>query len=118
MKNHLIILIMATIILNRLTKIVPMKKYFFSHRNLLVKDIQISYAIGVSEPVSITIMDYGTSSLPNQELLRIVQDNFDLRPGMIIKELNLRSPIYEDIGAYGHFGREKFSWEKPKKLLF
>ncbi|UXI14145.1 S-adenosylmethionine synthase-like [Sarcoptes scabiei] len=80
--------------------------------------VQISYAIGVSEPVSITIMDYGTSSLPNQELLRIVQDNFDLRPGMIIKELNLRSPIYEDIGAYGHFGREKFSWEKPKKLLF
>ncbi|KAH9414525.1 S-adenosylmethionine synthase isoform type-1 [Dermatophagoides pteronyssinus] len=80
--------------------------------------VQISYAIGVAQPISITIMDYGTGTKSTKELLQIVKNNFDLRPGMIIKELNLHAPIYDQIGAYGHFGRDEFSWEQPKKLVF
>ncbi|XP_003382634.1 PREDICTED: S-adenosylmethionine synthase 1-like [Amphimedon queenslandica] len=80
--------------------------------------IQISYAIGVAEPLSIYMDTYGTATKSNNELLDIVNKNFDLRPGMIIKELDLRKPIYQKTAAYGHFGREEFSWEKPKKLQF
>ena len=63
-------------------------------------------------------MDYGTGKKSTKELLQIVKNNFDLRPGMIIKELNLHAPIYDQIGAYGHFGHDEFSWEQPKKLVF
>jgi len=80
--------------------------------------VQLSYAIGIAEPISITIIDYGTGSKSNEELLAIVHENFDLRPGIIIRDLNLRSPIYDKIGAYGHFGRSDFPWEVPKKLTF
>ncbi|KZC13146.1 S-adenosylmethionine synthase [Dufourea novaeangliae] len=79
--------------------------------------VQVSYAIGVAEPLSITVFDYGTSKLSQNELLDIVNKNFDLRPGKIVKELNLRNPIYQQTSTYGHFGREGFTWEQPKTLI-
>ncbi|CAH0725334.1 unnamed protein product, partial [Brenthis ino] len=79
--------------------------------------VQVAYAIGVAEPLSITVFDYGTSHKTQQELLAIVQKNFDLRPGRIVKELNLRAPIYQKTSTYGHFGREGFPWENPKPLV-
>lgn len=80
--------------------------------------VQISYAIGVSHPLSISVFHYGTSSRDEDELLRIVQNNFDLRPGVIVKELGLKRPIYQNTACYGHFGRAEFPWEKPKPLRF
>ncbi|KAL6427686.1 hypothetical protein ACFW04_008860 [Cataglyphis niger] len=79
--------------------------------------VQVSYAIGVAEPLSITVFDYGTSTRSQNELLDIVNKNFDLRPGKIVKELNLRNPIYQQTSTYGHFGRDGFTWEQPKKLI-
>ncbi|CAL1293478.1 unnamed protein product [Larinioides sclopetarius] len=79
--------------------------------------VQLSYAIGIAEPLSITVLSYGTSEKTQKELLEIVMKNFDLRPGIIIKELGLKKPIYSKTSAYGHFGREEFPWEKPKKLV-
>ncbi|KAG7211825.1 hypothetical protein KM043_011053 [Ampulex compressa] len=79
--------------------------------------VQVSYAIGVAEPLSITVFDYGTSKLSQNELLDIVNKNFDLRPGKIVKELNLRNPIYQQTSTYGHFGRDGFTWEQPKTLI-
>jgi len=80
--------------------------------------VQIAYAIGIAEPLSITVFSYGTSTKTEQELLKIVKDNFDLRPGKIVKDLDLKKPIYQKTSAYGHFGREGFTWETPKKLIF
>ncbi|XP_045765698.1 S-adenosylmethionine synthase isoform X1 [Maniola jurtina] len=79
--------------------------------------VQVAYAIGVAEPLSITVFDYGTSHKTQQELLSIVKKNFDLRPGKIVKDLNLRAPIYQKTSTYGHFGREGFPWENPKPLV-
>ncbi|KAE8742468.1 hypothetical protein FOCC_FOCC012022 [Frankliniella occidentalis] len=78
--------------------------------------VQVSYAIGVAEPLSITIFDYGTSHKTTRELLEIVKKNFDLRPGKIVQDLDLRQPIYQQTSTYGHFGRDIFPWEKPKML--
>jgi S-adenosylmethionine synthetase len=80
--------------------------------------VQVSYAIGVAEPLSITVMDYGTSAKTNRELTEIVKNNFDLRPGRIVKDLNLKNPIFQQTSTYGHFGREIFSWERPKQLNY
>jgi len=80
--------------------------------------VQVSYAIGVAEPLSITVMDYGTSNKTQAELTEIVRKNFDLRPGKIVKDLNLKSPIFQNTSTYGHFGRPEFSWEQPKPLVF
>lgn len=80
--------------------------------------VQLSYAIGIAEPLSITVLSYGSSKKSERELLQIVQNNFDLRPGRIVKELNLRQPIYQKTACYGHFGRPEFSWEQPKTLKF
>jgi len=80
--------------------------------------VQISYAIGIAEPLSIAIDSYGTSKKSTQELTTIVKKNFDLRPGRIVKDLNLKQPIFHATSIYGHFGREQFSWEKPKDLVF
>ncbi|XP_072515511.1 methionine adenosyltransferase II, alpha-like isoform X1 [Salminus brasiliensis] len=79
--------------------------------------VQISYAIGISHPLSISVFHYGTSTRDEDELLEIVQKNFDLRPGVIVKELGLKSPIYQKTASYGHFGRAEFPWEKPKELV-
>lgn len=80
--------------------------------------VQIAYAIGIAEPLSITVFSYGTSTKSEQELLKIVKENFDLRPGKIVKDLGLKNPIYQATSAYGHFGRSGFSWEEAKKLVF
>ncbi|KAI8866719.1 methionine adenosyltransferase [Ramicandelaber brevisporus] len=79
--------------------------------------VQLSYAIGVAEPLSIFVDTYGTGTRPNSEILAIIKRNFDLRPGIIVKELNLTQPIYRRTACYGHFGRDEFSWEQPKKLI-
>jgi len=79
--------------------------------------VQVAYAIGVAEPLSITIFSYGSSDKTESELLDIVKKNFDLRPGKIVKDLDLKKPIYRNTSCYGHFGRDEFSWEKPKKLV-
>lgn len=81
--------------------------------------VQVSYAIGIAEPLSIHIDSYGTGSKPDSEILEIVKKNFDLRPGAIMKELKLTRPIFQKTSAYGHFGREDpdFTWENPKTLV-
>ncbi|CAK1546041.1 unnamed protein product [Leptosia nina] len=79
--------------------------------------VQVAYAIGVAKPLSITVFDYGTSHKTQQQLLSIVLKNFDLRPGKIVKDLNLKAPIYQRTSTYGHFGREGFPWETPKPLV-
>lgn len=78
--------------------------------------VQVSYAIGIAEPLSIYLMTYGTGTRPDEEILAIVKKNFDLRPGCIVRELDLRKPIYQKTACYGHFGRPEFTWEQPKAL--
>ncbi|XP_067933671.1 S-adenosylmethionine synthase-like [Watersipora subatra] len=78
--------------------------------------VQVAYAIGVAEPLSLTVFHFGTSTKTEAELLQIVKNNFDLRPGKIVKELKLKDPIYQKTAAYGHFGREEFTWEQAKPL--
>jgi len=80
-------------------------------------EIQISYAIGVAEPTSISIDTFGTGKISNQEIVTLVTQHFDLRPRGLIKMLDLLRPIYAPTAAYGHFGREEagFSWEKTDK---
>ncbi|ELV12933.1 S-adenosylmethionine synthase isoform type-1 [Tupaia chinensis] len=79
--------------------------------------VQVSYAIGVAEPLSISIFTYGTSRKTERELLDVVNKNFDLRPGVIVRDLDLKKPIYQKTACYGHFGRSEFPWEVPKKLV-
>jgi S-adenosylmethionine synthetase len=82
--------------------------------------VQISYAIGVAKPLSVFVDTYGTGKRPDGEILEIINNNFDLRPGIIIRDLNLKRPIYEKTASNGHFGRNDpdFTWEAPKKLVF
>ncbi|XP_009082012.1 PREDICTED: S-adenosylmethionine synthase isoform type-2-like, partial [Acanthisitta chloris] len=80
--------------------------------------IQLSYAIGLSHPLAVSVFHYGTSDRSEEELLEIVQKNFDLRLGAIIRDLDLKKPIYQKTACYGHFGREEFTWERPKKLVY
>lgn len=77
--------------------------------------VQLAYAIGVVEPVSVMVDTYGTGKLLDEELEVLVHDNFELTPKGIIDSLNLKRPIYAQTAAYGHFGREGFSWEKTNK---
>jgi len=79
--------------------------------------VQLAYAIGVADPVSVAIKTNGTSRLSESHLSKLVRDHFDLTPRGIMEELNLRRPIYKATAAYGHFGREEngFSWEKADK---
>ena len=76
-------------------------------------EVQVSYAIGIAEPTSITVDTLGTGSLPEDEISQIVKENFDLRPKNLINLLDLKRPIYKNTASYGHFGRENkdFSWE-------
>jgi len=82
--------------------------------------VQVSYAIGVPEPLAIFVDSYGSGTKTDKELAEIVKKNFDLRPGCIIRDLKLLRPIYQKTAAYGHFGRKDsdFTWEVPKKLDF
>jgi len=77
-------------------------------------EIQISYAIGVAKPVSLRIDTFGTATIPEEEILKKVEENFDLRPTAIIKKLDLRKPIFAKTAAYGHFGRTdvELPWER------
>lgn len=83
--------------------------------------VQVSYAIGVAEPVSVYVDSYGTAAtmprpLTDSQLYKVVRSNFDLRPGAIINELKLKRPIYRQTATFGHFGRSLFTWETPKQL--
>ena len=75
-------------------------------------ELQIAYAIGVAHPVSLFVDTFGTGRVPDDELVRIVRENFDLRPQAIIEKLGLRRPIFRETAAYGHFGRAQFPWEQ------
>ena len=81
-------------------------------------EIQLSYAIGVAQPTSIMVDTFGTGKIQDNKLVEIIRENFDLRPEGIIKFLNLRRPIYKQISAYGHFGRNDLDlpWEKLDKV--
>ncbi|TCS43791.1 methionine adenosyltransferase [Reinekea marinisedimentorum] len=78
-------------------------------------EIQISYAIGVAEPTSISINTFGTHKVSEAKIAELVREHFDLRPRGIIEMLDLRKPIYRPTASYGHFGREGFSWENTDK---
>ena len=80
-------------------------------------EIQVSYAIGVAEPTSISINTFGTGKLSDNEIVALVREHFDLRPAGLIQMLDLRRPIYRETAAYGHFGRElaNFTWERTDR---
>jgi S-adenosylmethionine synthetase len=80
-------------------------------------EVQLAYAIGVAEPVSMLIETFGTGTIQDDRLSKIVSDHFDARPGALIQSLNLRRPIFQKTAAYGHFGRtgDDFTWEKLDK---
>ena len=80
-------------------------------------EVQLAYAIGVANPVSIMVDTFGTAKIPEEKIIRLIYDNFDLRPAAIIRDLDLRRPIYRNVAAYGHFGRKDLdlSWERTDK---
>ena len=80
-------------------------------------EVQVAYAIGVAEPVSLMVNTFDTSKIPEEQIENIVRKNFDLRPSAIVSQLKLKSPIYRKTAAYGHFGRNEsdFAWEKTDK---
>jgi S-adenosylmethionine synthetase len=80
-------------------------------------EVQLAYAIGVAEPVSVMINTYGTGKIPSNKISELVQAEFDMRPAAIIEQLDLLQPIYRQTAAYGHFGRELpgFTWEKTDR---
>lgn len=80
-------------------------------------EVQLAYAIGVAKPVSILVNTYGTGKISDEEITKLVHENFDLRPAAIIKNFDLRRPIYKQVAAYGHFGRTDIDlpWEKTDK---
>ncbi len=78
-------------------------------------EVQIAYAIGVAEPVSIYVNTFGTASCSEEKIEKAIRDIFDLRPAGIIEQLDLLKPVYKRTAAYGHFGRDAFSWEKTDK---
>jgi S-adenosylmethionine synthetase len=82
-------------------------------------EVQVAYAIGVAEPISVMVDTFGTSKLPEDEIEGLVRKNFDMRPAGIIKTLDLKRPIYQQTAAYGHFGRNNptFTWEKTDRQL-
>ncbi len=81
-------------------------------------EVQVAYAIGVAKPVSVMVDSFGTGIFPDEELADIVVKHFDLRPAAIIRDLDLRRPIYKQVAAYGHFGRTDIDlpWEKLNKV--
>jgi S-adenosylmethionine synthetase len=81
-------------------------------------EIQVAYAIGVAHPLSINVETFGTGSIPDEEISRLIGEHFDLRPGAIIRDLDLRRPLYKQVSAYGHFGRDDLDlpWEHTNKV--
>ena len=82
-------------------------------------EIELAYAIGVAKPLSIFIDTFGTGKISDEKLIELVNKYFDLRPGAIIRDLDLRKPIYKKVAAYGHFGREDLDlpWERTDKSI-
>lgn len=79
--------------------------------------VQLSYAIGVAEPLSVYVDTYGTGKkISDLDLVKVIRNNWDLRPGVIVKELDLQKPQYLKTASYGHFGNPDYTWEKPKSL--
>jgi len=80
-------------------------------------EIQVAYAIGVARPLSINVETFGTGTISDEDIARLISEHFDLRPGAIIQDLRLRKPIYRQLAAYGHFGRDDLdlSWERTDK---
>jgi len=80
-------------------------------------EIQVAYAIGVAHPLSVNVETFGTGTIPDDEIARLITEHFDLRPGAIIQHLDLRKPIYRKLAAYGHFGRDDLdlTWERTDK---
>lgn len=80
-------------------------------------EVQLAYAIGVSRPVSVMVDTFGTGILPDEQIEKLIMNSFDLRPGAIIRDLDLRRPMYRQVASYGHFGREELAlpWEKVDK---
>jgi S-adenosylmethionine synthetase len=81
-------------------------------------EIQIAYAIGIAEPVSINLNTFGTEKVQIEKIYDTIKTYFDLRPASIIKTLDLKQPIYKDTASYGHFGRhaDSFPWERLDKI--
>jgi S-adenosylmethionine synthetase len=81
-------------------------------------EIQVAYAIGVAHPLSVNVETFGTGQIPDEQIAHIVTENFDLRPGAIIRDLNLRRPIFRKTATYGHFGRDDLDlpWEQTDKV--
>ena len=77
-------------------------------------EVQLAYAIGVAEPVSVSVDTFGTNKISEEEISGLIRKNFEMKPGRFVKTLNLLRPIFRKTAAYGHFGREleEFSWEK------
>lgn len=80
-------------------------------------EVQLAYAIGIAHPLSIMVDTFGTGKIPEKKISELIDEVFDLRPGLIIKHLNLRRPLYKQVAAYGHFGRADLDlpWEKTDK---
>jgi S-adenosylmethionine synthetase len=80
-------------------------------------EIQVSYAIGMAHPLSIAIETFGTNNVPDEAISELIDEHFDLRPGAIIRDMDLRRPIYRQTASYGHFGRTDIDlpWEKTDK---
>jgi S-adenosylmethionine synthetase len=79
-------------------------------------ELELAYAIGVPFPISVTVETFGTEKVPSEKIEKAIEKVFDLTPSGIIKILDLKRPIYQETAAYGHFGREQFSWEKTDKV--
>ena len=80
-------------------------------------EVQVSYAIGLAEPINVSIETFGTGAIPNDRIAELVAEHFDLRPGAIIHDLELRNPIYAQTASYGHFGRDDVDlpWERTDR---
>jgi S-adenosylmethionine synthetase len=80
-------------------------------------EVQVAYAIGVAKPVSLMVSTFGTNKIPENEIEKLVNKHFDMRPAEIVKHLDLKKPIYKKTAAYGHFGRNEpeFKWEITDK---
>ncbi len=80
-------------------------------------ELQISYAIGVAQPTSVAVETFGTGNVPDEVIAALIEKHFDLRPAAIIRDLDLRRPIYKQVAAYGHFGRDDLDvpWERTDK---
>ncbi|HBR59860.1 MAG TPA: methionine adenosyltransferase, partial [Deltaproteobacteria bacterium] len=80
-------------------------------------EVQLAYAIGVAEPVSVSVQTFGTNKIEESKIIELIRKNFELKPAGLIRELNLLRPIYQKTAAYGHFGREipEFTWEATDK---